>query len=149
MENMSTQNYQTVGFGARLKEERERLAIKQDGLGVSAKTQWLYEKSERSPDLPYLAAFGARGADILYIVTGLRSDAALTADQQHLLAAYHAAAPSLRAAALAVLVSGDAQGRATRSISVGGDVGQVVQGDAKFDEPIGAFVVKKPGKGKK
>lgn len=92
-----------VLIGDRLREERERLGLTQDQMGVAPKTQRFYEKGERSPDIDYLAQFAEQGADVLYIVTGQRSATSL--DQQQLLAAYAAAPPALRAAALAVLTS--------------------------------------------
>lgn len=90
-------------FGPRIREERERLGLTQSQLGVTPQAQRRYEKGERSPDIEYLAQFAELGADALYLVTGQRS--ASTPDQQQLLAAYAAAPPALRAAALAVLTS--------------------------------------------
>lgn len=37
------------------------------------RSQRNYEKGERSPDADYLAALAAAGADVLYILTGQRS----------------------------------------------------------------------------
>lgn len=63
-------------FGERLREERQRLGLNQTefaGLaGVQKQAQLKYEKGERSPDANYLAAIAAAGADVQYIVTGVR-----------------------------------------------------------------------------
>ena len=64
-----------VGFGDRLKQERERLGLNQTELaaaaGASKNSQYNYEKGERSPDAAYLAAVAQKGVDILYVVTGV------------------------------------------------------------------------------
>lgn len=66
-----------MGIGDRLKEERERLGFNQTEFaaraGASKNSQYNYEKGERSPDASYLAAVAEQGADVLYVVTGLRS----------------------------------------------------------------------------
>ncbi|CAM5787548.1 helix-turn-helix domain-containing protein [Ottowia pentelensis] len=68
-----------MGIGGRLREERERLGANQETFGALAgvrkQAQLLYEKGERSPDAAYLAAIAAAGADVLYILTGRRSQA--------------------------------------------------------------------------
>lgn len=65
-----------VDIGIRLKNERERLGLSQSDFAALAeigrKSQFNYETGERSPDAQYLAAISAAGADIGYIVTGIR-----------------------------------------------------------------------------
>lgn len=72
-----------MNIGSRLREERERLGLSQEGLGgiggVKKLAQFNYEKGERQPDAAYLAAVAAAGVDVLYVVTGQRSNAPLTA----------------------------------------------------------------------
>lgn len=67
-------------FGARLKEERKRLRLTQTEFaalaGLQLGAQVNYEKNERSPDANYLMAIAGAGADVTYILTGRRSDAA-------------------------------------------------------------------------
>lgn len=46
--------------------------------GASLPSQMRYEKGSREPDLEYLQKIGAAGADILYIITGVRSASAAT-----------------------------------------------------------------------
>ncbi len=87
-------------LGKRLFDERERLGLSQPALaevgGVTMRSQRNYEKDERQPDAAYLAAIAQAGADVLYILTGQRSQPVLpTADlsprQRALLANYEAA----------------------------------------------------------
>ncbi len=66
-----------MGIGERLFAERERLGLSQEAMGaaggVRKQAQLLYEKDERHPDTRYLTAIAAAGADVLYILTGQRS----------------------------------------------------------------------------
>lgn len=61
----------------RIKEERLRLGLGVGELaaiaGIGRGAQANYEKGLRQPDLLYLAAIGEAGADILYIVRGVRA----------------------------------------------------------------------------
>lgn len=63
-------------FGERLKDERERLGHNQEAFGliggVKRNAQANYERGDRTPDSDYLAAIGAAGADVLYILMGRR-----------------------------------------------------------------------------
>lgn len=63
----------------RLKTERERLGLSQQALAdlleISLRSQQNYEKGDRMPDAAYLSAIAAAGADVLYILTGQRSQA--------------------------------------------------------------------------
>lgn len=63
-------------IGARLRAERESLSLSQEAFankaGVHRRTQVNYEADERRPDADYLAAIAGFGADIAYIVTGIR-----------------------------------------------------------------------------
>lgn len=67
--------------GSRLKEERERLGFSQSDFGlrggVTRTAQGNYEAGKRSPDLQYLSAISEAGADVLYIVTGVRREESL------------------------------------------------------------------------
>jgi transcriptional regulator with XRE-family HTH domain len=65
-----------LGISDRLREERERLGFTQaslaDKLSVSRNTQVNYERGDRIPDATYLAAFAACGADVMWVLTGMR-----------------------------------------------------------------------------
>lgn len=89
-----------VTIGKRLKEERERLGFNQTDFaaigGIGRKSQFNYEADERSADTEYMAAIASAGADVLYILTGNRSQpvqptAELSPRQRTLLANYDAA----------------------------------------------------------
>ena len=90
-----------MDIGTRLREERERLGMTQEGFGqaggVLKRALIRYEKGERMPDAAFLAAIAAAGADVLYILTGQRSGAAAAAP----VAAEPAAQLSRRALAVA------------------------------------------------
>jgi len=80
-----------MSMGRRLAEERKRLRLNQTdfaalaGLQISAQTN--YENDRRQPDAKYLAAIAAAGADVNYILTGVRA-AALAPDEAALLDNY-------------------------------------------------------------
>jgi transcriptional regulator with XRE-family HTH domain len=63
-------------FGQRLREERERLKLRQEDFaelgGVKRVTQHLYELSERFPDVRYLEALIGHGVDVQYLILGRR-----------------------------------------------------------------------------
>ncbi|WP_068634923.1 helix-turn-helix domain-containing protein [Thauera butanivorans] len=75
-------------IGTRLREERERLGLTQDALGVTPQSQRKYEKGESTPGADYLAMFAALGADVLYILTGQRTVGELAPDEAALLDNY-------------------------------------------------------------
>ncbi len=63
--------------GERIKEERERLGFNQADFaaiaGATRKTLFNWESGTASPSTPALAAWAAVGLDVLYVVTGQRS----------------------------------------------------------------------------
>lgn len=65
-----------VLIGENIKTERERLGLTQSqlaaSLGITGKTQGLYERGQRSPSAEYLAAFARLGGDVLFVITGER-----------------------------------------------------------------------------
>lgn len=77
--------------------------------GVTKKTQMLYEAGERSPDTRYLAALHEVGADVRYIVAGLRDAPppdVISTDERELLALFRAAPLAVKAAAIGALQGG-------------------------------------------
>lgn len=89
----------------RLKMERERLGLSQSRLAdlasVGKTTVINWEKGVSSPDATQLHAMTAAGIDVLYVVTGERSqDAAevdlLPADERVLIDAYRRCSPDAR-----------------------------------------------------
>lgn len=67
---------QSVSIGERLREERDAQNLTQEALasalGITKKTQGLYERNERSPSADYLSAVQGLGMDVMYILTGQR-----------------------------------------------------------------------------
>lgn len=70
----------------RLKEERERLGLSQPRLGgltgVVKQTVIQWEKGASAPDAVQISAFADAGADVLYILTGVRAAAPVLAAEQ-------------------------------------------------------------------
>lgn len=75
MEEFS-QDY-SVQFGARLKDERERMGRSQHAFGelggVGKLAQLNYEKGVRVPSVDYLWRLGEHGVDVAYLLTGERA----------------------------------------------------------------------------
>ncbi|WP_225042005.1 helix-turn-helix domain-containing protein [Xanthomonas campestris] len=97
--------------GKRLKDERKRFGLTQDEmatqLGVSRYAQLNFEKDINVPGGAYLLAALDRGVDVLYVLTGQRSQ--LEPADMRLLSAFKAAPLSAQNAALAALgLIGDA-----------------------------------------
>ena len=70
-----------MGFGARLKEERKRLGLRQAEfaalVGSDVPKQSLYENDRRELRAAYLSRIAAAGVDVLYVLTGRRSEGTL------------------------------------------------------------------------
>lgn len=66
-----------TNFNERLKEERKRLGLNQTDFAALANVgqiaQVNYENGKRNPDSKYLQAIAEAGADVQYILTGIRS----------------------------------------------------------------------------
>ncbi|MPY07388.1 helix-turn-helix domain-containing protein [Moraxella catarrhalis] len=84
----------------RIREERERLGFTQAqfaGIGkVTPRSQQNYETTDRKPDADYLAEIAKIGADILYIVTGQRSQNTVSETGSKLLSSFHSATASVQ-----------------------------------------------------
>lgn len=93
-----------------MKEERKRIGITQADAaaraGVARETWSRYENGALPPTLEAFSAIAAAGADIQYIVTGVRSAQALTRDEIELLEAFRAAPLAVKAAAIGALQGG-------------------------------------------
>jgi len=119
-------------IGERLREERERLGYNQTdfaGLGeASLRSQSEWEKGKAFPNAKVLAAIAAAGADVQYILTGIRSSAALTSDEQMLLAGYRALDARGKAGVFG-MIGGLTQSPESVGQQFNAPVGQVAQGD--------------------
>ena len=83
-----------MSFGARLKEERKRLGHKQAEfaalVGTDVPKQSLYENDRRELRAPYLSRIAAAGVDVVYVITGRRSEGPwLDEAASEFLSAYH------------------------------------------------------------
>ncbi|MBB4819260.1 transcriptional regulator with XRE-family HTH domain [Pseudomonas alcaligenes] len=133
-------------IGERLKEERERLGFAQPAFAglaeTTKKSQIDYEKDSTQPKAGYLAAIAKVGADVQYIVTGVRSSAALSSDEEQLLSHFRAAPIAVKAAMMAVGQAGTAPTGPTQRIRKGigqqfnGPVGTVTTGDVVNKEKL-------------
>ncbi len=90
----------------RLREERERLGFTQKEVaalvGMTSRAQVMYESGERNPDTKYLSSIAESGFDVLYILTGQRSQPVapqelLPEGDRILLNNFHAAPDAVRA----------------------------------------------------
>lgn len=92
-------------INVRLREERERLGLTQKDVAahvaMTSRAQVMYESGERSPDTKYLAALDQIGFDVLYILTGKRSQSVtelelLPVDERTMLDNYRHAPDAVR-----------------------------------------------------
>lgn len=124
-----------MSIGERLREERERLDFAQPAFAALAsttkKSQIDYEKDLTQPKAGYLAAIARVGADVQYIVTGVRSAGALTHDEAELLDYFRRAPIALKAAMMAAGAAGTSPNNATQQ-RVKKGVGQ------QFNGPVGS-----------
>lgn len=101
-----------INIGARLREERERLGLSQLAMGeiggVKKLAQLKYEQNESSPSGTYFAAIAKMGADVQYIITGMRATAALSSDENELVRLFRAAPFAVKASTMAGLAAGGA-----------------------------------------
>lgn len=71
--------------------------------GVTRRPYAEWEAGNTSPTAVQLSALASAGADVQYVVTGIRSKMALTPDERELLALYRAAPLAGKAAAVGAL----------------------------------------------
>lgn len=130
-------NYFSIGD--RLSDERKKLGLSQDALAtqlcVTRLTQRNYEAGKTFPDAKYLSMFEQLGADIFYIVTGRHQVVGLTSEEEALVAGYRSMDQALREGVLR-MVLGTGKPKELKGTVVKGDVGQVVEGDATFQQPV-------------
>lgn len=126
---------QMNSIGERLREERDRLGFNQVAFGAIGGVQKLaqlkYEKGDRIPDAAYLEAIAKINADIQYIVTGVRSSAALSPDEADLLERFRAASLEVKGVIIRAL-SGDTVGK-TKSITVNAPGGHAAGRDMTIE----------------
>ncbi|MFQ6288017.1 XRE family transcriptional regulator [Yersinia enterocolitica] len=118
-------------IGERIREERERIGLSQMAFGeiggVKKLAQLKYEQGGRAPDALYLEAISKVGVDIQFVVTGVRSVAALTKDEEELVNYYRSAPLAVKQAVFAALSVGNSSETGT-AIKVTGGTGHRVAG---------------------
>jgi transcriptional regulator with XRE-family HTH domain len=97
-----------MSFGSRLAEERKRLGYRQAEfaamVGSDMPKQSLYENDHRALRGAYLARAAAAGVDVIYVLTGQRTEAALFGEDASALLSGYLALPAPLRAELARLV---------------------------------------------
>ena len=70
-----------MDIGARLKSERLRLGLSQATIGaiggVEVNAQRRYENGTRFPRADYLALIAQSGVDVLFVITGMRTESGI------------------------------------------------------------------------
>lgn len=124
-------------IGERLREERERLGFSQPAFAglaeTTKKSQIDYEKDSTQPKAGYLAAISKAGADVQYIVTGVRSSTTLSADEEELLARFRAAPLAVKAAAIGALQGAAGALHVDKSVSVSAPGGHAAGRDMTIE----------------
>ena len=138
-----------LNFFERLREIRKGMNLTQADFGalagVTVTAQLNYEKGTRNPDTAYLERLAAHGVDVVYLLTGERiprGAAALSEAEAALIARYRSGSPALRGHLQEL---GQAPASGSNAVTIGGDVGQQVNGDQTVTAPM-TFNV---GKGRK
>lgn len=125
-----------IPIGERLREIRVEMGRSQTEFadiaaaagvpGATRQSQANYEKGRQMPSAAYLAAVAAAGGDVLYVVTGKRSNvptsAHLPADEQLLLEAYRTLSAPKRKTLLAELLTGGRKPRSQPKASEDGGI---------------------------
>ena len=129
-----------TNIGDRLREERSRISPSQQAFAdlceVSRGTVVAWEKGAQSPNAEVLMRLAAAGADVLYIVTGKRGGESvgdLSEAESTLLARYRSGSPALRGYLQEL---GQAPASGSNAVTIGGDVGQQVNGDQTVTAPM-------------
>lgn len=103
-----------MSLGERLKEERKRLGFSQsefaEMVGASYKSQLRWEKDDSAPGADALGVWAGIGLDVLYVVTGQRSDNVtlqkniprMSPEKQELMDAFDDMSPDQRRAILEI-----------------------------------------------
>lgn len=123
-------------FGERLKNERKRLGFSQEAFatigGVRKQAQISYEQGKTLPDIGFMAAVSKIGVDVSYVIFGVQTADALTADEQQVLEGFRRLDIVGKARVLGVIEGAaptDAIRKNAAQITVGGSIGQHITGD--------------------
>ncbi|HFJ9553613.1 TPA: helix-turn-helix domain-containing protein [Stenotrophomonas maltophilia] len=140
-----------MSVGVRLKEERKRLGLTQEAMGlacgVAKRTQILFEQDAHLPGGAYFVAADELGVDVTYVLVGRRER--LAEADADLLDAWRNASASARAAVMVALrgvVTPAATTAAPRTSFKNASIGQQISGDVDLR---GQKIVVKAPKGSK
>ena len=129
-----------LNFFERIREIRKGMNLTQADFGalagVTVTAQLNYEKGTRNPDTAYLERLAAHGVDVVYLLTGERiprGAAALSEAEAALIARYRSGSPALRGYLQEL---GQAPASGSNAVTIGGDVGQQVNGDQTVTAPM-------------
>ena len=129
-----------LNFFERLREIRKGMNLTQADFGalagVTVTAQLNYEKGTRNPDTAYLERLAAHGVDVVYLLTGERiprGAAALSEAEAALIARYRSGSPALRGYLQEL---GQAPASGSNAVTIGGDVGQQVNGGQTVTAPM-------------
>lgn len=125
-------------MGDRLRQEREGLGLPQPEMaalgGAKPRTYQDWERGVAAVSAEFLAVVASAGIDVLYVVTGKRDGgASLSPSENELLTRLRQGSPVLRGY-LQEVGQGSASGGNT--VTIGGDVGQQVNGDQTVTGPM-------------
>ncbi len=113
----------------RLKEERKRLKLTQAAAGsiagVTRETWSRYEGGAVSPGMEALEAFALAGADVQYVLTGLRGSTPLTTKERLFLEQFRRSTEVQQDEALRALLGGQASASTQHTFK---EVGQYIHG---------------------
>ena len=133
-------------FCDRLKEERKRLKLNQEEFaalgGVKKGAQFNYENGSRAPDTDYLFAISAAGVNLVYLMTGVLSEDAMSEDEKEVLTGYRSLDVRNKARVLGLIegASGvDTQSAPSKigpTVTFHGSVGQQITGDITAPQTI-------------
>jgi hypothetical protein len=113
--------------------------------GVTDKTQILYEKNERVPDLRYLIGIAALGVDVQYVITGQRSGSCISLEEQALLASFRSLDVKGRAGVFGMIAGMNDPASARPSIVFHGPVAKSVIGNVVYCGESTAQAADNPG----
>ncbi len=137
-------------FADRLKEERGRTGLTQADLAeiasISREMLGKYERGAAEPGVGVLMDLDRAGVDVLYLVTGRRTPrdpGTLSEAEAALIARYRSGSPALRGYLQEL---GQAPASGSNAVTIGGDVGQQVNGDQTVTAPMTFNVGSKPRK---
>ena len=123
-----------MGFGSRLAEERKRLGLKQAEfaalVGTDVPKQSLYENDRRELRADYLARLADADVDVVYVLTGQRSEGATLGEEASAMLSAYLALPADLQEAVAAL----ARRLRDHSASVGGRTVHNPRTDYRPDE---------------